>query len=67
MQKEGKSVNSNLGSNVRASQRSTGLGPDGQTSVEGQREVNTQGSLGIFDGLDGWDGWDGLTVTKSVL
>ena len=47
MQKEGKSVNSNLGSNVRASQRSTGLGPDGQTSVEGQREVNTQGSLGI--------------------
>ena len=44
MQKEGKSVNSNLGSNVSGYQQTTDLGPDGKPSVEGQQEVNTQGS-----------------------
>ena len=39
MQKEGKSVNSNLGSNAIGYQQTTSLGPDGQPSVEGQQEV----------------------------
>ena len=45
MQKKENAVNSNLGSNVSAYKRSTGLGPDGQPTVERQQEVNTLGPL----------------------